>query len=153
MTIPKSYTNGHCVLQGGRSAVYVGSTTSEGLAIGQSVSDKVKTRVDQGDRLVVSDLDTTPNLEVGFRQLPAGSHLTVTNRKGEFETSTYIPLSLDASEADKGVDLASGLEVKKVTVQPQDFGTYISLADTSGVGERGFLLTPDGKLQEFLREA
>lgn len=153
MTI-SSFTFGHRVAQQDHRSTYIGSTNEEGLAIGQRVSDSVKTEVETGDKVVISDQDGTPNLSVGFQQLAGSPHLSVVNRSGEFETRTAIPVSLQPSEMEHAADLAWGFDVTKVTVQEsQGGGTYISLADTSGAGERGFMVTPDGKLQAFLREA
>lgn len=154
MTINSGFTFGHKIAQQGSSTTYIGSTNTEGLAIGQQVSDSAKTSVDVSDKLVISDLDSTPNLEIGFRQFAGSPHLSVTNRSGEFETSTSIPMNLQPSEMENASDLAWGFNVNRVSVENRDgVGTFVSLADTSGIGERAFLVTPDGKLQAFLREA
>lgn len=154
MTIKNVFTSGYLVKQEGASKLYHGSTNTEGFAIGQKASDAVQTQVDTTDKLVVSDLDNTPNLQVGFRQYASGTHLAITNSSGEFETRTLVPMDLQASEAERGQDLAQGFDVTKVTIENREgFGTFISLSDTSGIGERPFLVTSDGKLEAFLRDA
>lgn len=83
-----------------------------------------------------------------------GPRLWVSNGSGEFETSTAIPVKVAKLEMDRGADLTDGFNVHKVTVEERpNQATFISMADTSGIGERTVLVTPDGKLQFFLREA
>lgn len=154
MNIQNTFTVGHKVSTSGSKTVYQGTTTTEGLAIGQKVSDRVKTEVDLGDKVVIKDLDRQPNLAVGFQQYADGTRLCVSNSNGEFETSTAIPVKVAKSEVERGADLTDGFDVHKVTVEQRPKqGTFISMADTSGIGERTVLVTPDGKLQFFLREA
>lgn len=152
MTI-RSYTAGHNISQTGGKATYIGSNSAELVATEEQVSDGAKTSVDLSDKLTVSDLDSTPNLEVGFREHLTGVFLSVTNRSGEFDTQTSIPVNLKASEVGAGSNLGQNLEVARVTVENRDgVGTFVTLTDTSGVLERPFLVTPDGKLQSFLQE-
>ncbi len=154
MNIKNAFTVGHKVSSSGSKTIYQGTTTTEGLAIGQKVSDRVKTEVDLSDKVVIRDLDRQPNLAVGFQQYADGPRLCVSNASGEFETSTAIPVKVAKLEMDKGADLTDGFNVHKVTVEERpNQGTFISMADTSGIGERTVLVTPDGKLQFFLREA
>jgi hypothetical protein len=154
VNISNIFTVGHKVAKEGTKAEYHGTTETEGMAIGMRSSKKVHTCVDTSDKVVISDLDRNPNLEVGFKRFASGTHLTVCNREGEFSTRTSVPIHLDASELERAADLNDGFEVKRVTIEAKPgVGTFISLADTAGFGERPFLVTPDGKLQAFLREA
>lgn len=154
MDISRSFTIGHSIGQNGNKTVYKGTTETEGLAIGQKVSSTVLTEVEKSaDKMVISDQDDTPNLQVNFRKLSDGVHLEVTNTSGEFVTRTSIPVELDPSEVKNAQNLEGGFEVNRVTVeQRQGFGTIISLADNCGVGERPFWIVA-GKLNAGLRDA
>lgn len=154
MDISRSFTIGHSIGQNGNKTVYKGTTETEGLAIGQKVSSTVLTEVEKSaDKMVISDQDDTPNLQVNFRKLSDGVHLEVTNTSGEFVTRTSIPVELDPSEVKNAQNLEGGFEVNRVTVeQRQGFGTIISLADNCGMGERPFWIVA-GKLNAGLRDA
>ena len=154
MDIGRSFTIGHSIGQNGNKTVYKGTTETEGLAIGQKVSSTVLTEVEKGgDKMIVSDQDDTPNLQVNFRKMAEGVALEITNTSGEFVTRTSIPVDLDPSEVKKGQNLEGNFEVNRVTVEQREgFGTIISLADNCGVGERPFWIVA-GKLNAGLREA
>lgn len=151
MNLQSTWTFGHQVSKN----TYIGSTNTEGLAIGQKVSENVKTQVDVGDSVVVTDLDSSKGLGLNLRDLPSGMHLEVSNKQGEFETSTLIPINVDSSQLERGSDLNSNpnfQNVEKVTVQQYDDTTYISLKDQHELGERGIMVR-DGKLTYMLRGA
>ena len=135
---------------------YIGSTQTEGLGIGQKVSNEVETQVDIADSVTITDMDQTKGLGVTLNKLPSGNFLTVTNRSGEFETATRIPVEVHDSEIERvGGNLNPNpnfQNVEKVTVDEFNGATYISLKDQQYMGERGIVIE-DGKLEYLLRQA
>ena len=135
---------------------YIGSTQTEGLGIGQKVSQEVQTQVDIGDSVTITDMDQNKGLGITLRKLPAGNFLSVSNKSGEYETTTRIPVEVDDSEIERvGGNLNSNpnfQNVEKVTVQEFNGATYISLKDQEYEGERGIVIE-GGKLEYLLRQA
>lgn len=153
MNLNSSYTIGHQIGANGTTKVYEGTTTTEGLAIGQKVSTSVLTSVDTTDKLVVSDLDPNSNLSLSFGQQASGQTvLEITNANKEFQTKTTVPVELDADQVSRGQKIEDHNNVQKVTVsEVEGFGTVISMAD-GNAGERPVYIN-DGKLVFGLRGA
>lgn len=152
MNTSSIWTFGHKV----QPNIYIGSTTTEGLAIGQQVSEEAKTQVDIGDKVVITDLDDNKGLGVTLDKLPSGNFLTITNKAGDFETATRIPVDVQDSEIDRvGGNLNENpnfQNVERVTVQEFNGTTYISMKDQQYFGERSIGIE-NGKLEYFLRDA
>ena len=153
MSMQGVYTIGHQVGQSKNVKKYIGCSNTESLAIGEKVSKSVATEVEISDKLVVRDVDKTPNLSVGFVKTSEGTALSITNSHGEFETITRLPLRLDHSQLERGKDLAKGFHVETVSVEKCQDGTYILVKDTCAAGLRTILVDKGGMLTEFLREA
>lgn len=151
MSIHNSWTFGHQVAPNR----YIGSTTTEGLAIGQKVSESVQTQVDISDKLVVTDLDGDKGLKLNLVELSSGMHLQISNQSGEYATTTSVPVEVDPSEIERrGSDLSPNpnFNVERVTIQDAGDRTFISLKDEYEMGERA-IMVKDGKLTFMLRGA